>query len=182
MDLKIQQDLYRYIPKPYSLLNLLRGLRSQGFRYMFLVRLISNSNNSLVRTCLRIVLRRYVFKYGFQIPHTTVIGGGFHISHFGLVIINDKVVLGRNCNINQGVVLGQTNRGDQAGCPTIGDCVWIGANAVVVGKVAIGNDVLIAPGAFVNFDVPPHSIVIGNPGKILSKKNATEDYVCNVMP
>ena len=57
--------------------------------------------------------------------------------------------------------------------------MWIGTNAVVVGKITIGDDVLIAPGAFVNFDVPPHSIVVGNPAKIISRENATEKYIEN---
>ena len=50
---------------------------------------------------------------------------------------------------------------------------------MVVGNVKIGTDVLIAPLAYVNFDVPDHSVVIGNPAKIIHKDNATEDYVCN---
>lgn len=57
--------------------------------------------------------------------------------------------------------------------------MWIGTNAVVVGKITIGDDVLIAPGAFVNFDVSPHSIVVGNPAKIISRENATEKYIEN---
>ena len=59
----------------------------------------------------------------------------------------------------------------------MGDDVRIGSNAVVVGKIIIGNDVLIAPNAYVNFNVPSHSIVIGNPGKIISSDNATEGYI-----
>ena len=52
------------------------------------------------------------------------------------------------------------------------------ANSVIVGGVKIGNDVLIAPGAFVNFDVPDNSIVIGNPGKIINKDySPTEKYI-----
>ena len=61
-----------------------------------------------------------------------------------------------------------------------GDC-WIGTNAVVVGNVKIGKDVLIAPLAYVNFDVPNHSIVIGNPAKIIYKENAVQDYLCNCV-
>ena len=41
----------------------------------------------------------------------------------------------------------------------------------------IEDDVLIAPNAYVNFDVPSHSIVVGNPGKIISRDNATEEYI-----
>ena len=45
--------------------------------------------------------------------------------------------------------------------PTIGDDVWIGVNTTIVGKVMIGDDVLIAPKAFVNCDIPFHSVVFG---------------------
>ena len=47
--------------------------------------------------------------------------------------------------------------------PTIGNEVWIGVNATIVGKVTIGDDVLIAPNAFVNCDIPSHCVVFGNP-------------------
>lgn len=44
-------------------------------------------------------------------------------------------------------------------------------------KIKIGNDVLIAPNAYVNFDVPDHSVVVGNPGKVYHRENATEGYI-----
>lgn len=46
--------------------------------------------------------------------------------------------------------------------------------------VVINDDVLIAPGAYVNFDVPSDSIVLGNPGKIIHKDNAVEGYIKNI--
>jgi serine O-acetyltransferase len=182
MNLTVRQDLYRYVPEPYSTSALLKGLRSHGFRYMFFMRKAAATGNPLLRFLYRLCLRHYVFKYGFQIPYNTRIGGGFHISHIGAIVINTGAVIGSNCNINPGVVIGQSNRGKSKGFPTLGDRVWLGANSVVVGKVTIGNDVLIAPGAFVNFDVPDHSIVLGNPGKIIPSGHATIDYVCNVLP
>ena len=52
------------------------------------------------------------------------------------------------------------------------------ANSIIIGQVNIGNNVLIAPGAFINFDVPDNSIVIGNPGKIIEKESSpTEKYI-----
>lgn len=117
--------------------------------------------------------------YGFQISYHTHIGKGFYLGHFGMVIINEKAVIGNNCNINQGVTIGAENRGKRKGAPIIGNEVWIGANSVVVGNVTIGNNVLIAPLTFVNFDVPDNSVVIGNPGKILKRANATEEYICH---
>jgi len=70
-------------------------------------------------------------------------------------------------------------RGARKGSPVLGDFVWVGINAAIVGNVRIGNDVLIAPNSYINFDVPDHSIVIGNPGKIIHKENATEGYINN---
>ena len=95
------------------------------------------------------------------------------------IIINPKTILGKNINIATGTVIGQENRGKRKGTPIIGNEVWIGANAVIVGNIKIGNDVLIAPLSYVNFDVPDHSIVVGNPAKIISKEFATKDYINN---
>ncbi|MGQ7199562.1 hypothetical protein ACUOA9_41025, partial [Escherichia sp. HC-TM1] len=61
------------------------------------------------------------------------------------------------------------------------DKVWIGPSAIIVGKIKIGSNVLIAPGAYVNFDVPNNSIVVGNPGKIIYSENATEGYIQNTF-
>lgn len=63
----------------------------------------------------------------------------------------------------------------------IGNRVWIGTNAVVVGNIVIGDDVLIAPNAYVNFNVPSHSVVVGNPAKIISRENAVEGYINNCV-
>lgn len=54
-------------------------------------------------------------------------------------------------------------------------------NATIVGKVIIGDDVLIAPNTFVNCDVPSHSIVFGNPCIIKQKENATAGYINNIV-
>ena len=52
------------------------------------------------------------------------------------------------------------------------------ANSIIVGGVKVGNNVLIAPGAFVNFDVPDNSIVIGNPGQIIRRETSpTDKYI-----
>lgn len=82
-------------------------------------------------------------------------------------------------NIGTGVTIGKTNRGTHKGVPVIGDCVWIGTNAVIVGGINIGDDVLIAPNAYVNQDIHSHSIVIGNPCTIISREDATMGYINN---
>ena len=52
---------------------------------------------------------------------------------------------------------------------------------MIVGKIKIGNNVLIAHNAYVNIDVPNNSIVIGNPAAIHYKENATEGYINNSL-
>ena len=133
---------------------------------------------------IRFFLYRYTYelyssKYGVDIGTRTKIGPGFIIRHIGGIAINRDTVIGKDVEILQGVTIGYERRGKRQGNPTIGDRVWIGSNATIVGNVRIGDDVLIAAGAFVNFDVPDHSIVIGNPGRIISKENATDGYIVN---
>ena len=87
------------------------------------------------------------------------------------------LLIGKNVNLHKGCTIGRTS-GKNGGSPKIGDQVFVGINATIVGNVVIGNDVLIAPNSFVNFDVPSHSVVIGNPGKIYTKEYATGNYIC----
>lgn len=105
------------------------------------------------------------------------IGPGLYMGHVHGITLNPKVKIGKNCNIHKGVTIGQENRGKRKGVPVIGDEVWIGINATIVGNVHIGNDVLIAPGAYINFDVPDHSFVVGNPGVIRHAVHATDGYI-----
>lgn len=125
----------------------------------------------------KLIIRYYSIKYGYQIPIDTQIGKGFYIGHVGTVVINHKAIIGEQCNVAQNVTIGMENRGSRKGCPIIGNKVWIGANSVIVGKVIIGDDVLIAPNSFINCDVPSHSVVFGNPCIIKHRENATDGYI-----
>lgn len=125
--------------------------------------------------------RIYMYKYGFQIPVGTKIGKGFYIGHFGTLVINGKAEIGDNCNVAHNVTIGQENRGKRKGFPVIGNKVWIGTGSVIVGKIKIGNNVLIAPNSYVNTDVPSNLIAIGNPLKIVKKDNAIEGYIEHIL-
>ena len=129
----------------------------------------------------KIALYRMSRKYGLEFSQTSIIGKGLMLGHPYNITVGDGVVMGSNINIHKGATVGVENRGPRIGAPTIGDNVYIGINATLVGNITIGNDVLISPNSFVNFDVPSHSIVIGNPGKIISRNNATEGYIRNTV-
>ena len=172
------KDLYRYYgDKGESLPQKL--LRPPELKYLALFRKANGCKLKPLKLYYTIKLKRMSHKTHIQIPARTQIDEGFYIGHSGRVIINPEAKIGKNVNVSTGVVIGYENRGKRKGAPTIEGNCWIGANSVIVGNVTIGEDVLIAPLTFVNFDVPPHSVVIGNPAKIISKENATEDYICN---
>lgn len=112
-----------------------------------------------------------------EIPWNTEIGPGLYIFHAYGITINCHAKIGKNCALSKNVLIGQELRGTRKGSPTLGDSVYVGLGAAIVGKVTIGNDVLIAPNAFVNCDVPSHSVVFGNPCIIKHKDDATKDYI-----
>lgn len=119
----------------------------------------------------------YARKYGLEISTKAKIGKGLYLGHPYNITVGNNVILGDNVNLHKGCTIGAEMRGNRAGTPKIGNEVWIGMNATIVGNISVGSDVLIAPGAFVNFDVPDHSIVIGNPGVVHSKEWATNGYI-----
>lgn len=119
------------------------------------------------------------FLYKCDISYKAQIGAGLYIGHPFCITINPKASIGKNCNIHKGVTIGQENRGARKGAPTIGNDVWIGVNSTIVGKITIGDDVLIAPNTYVNRDIPSHSVVFGNPCQIHSREHATEGYINN---
>lgn len=167
----IEADMKRYYDKvPF--------VKPVQVRYLRTYRKASfYSKKSIKGIFYRIKLNYLSEKSGIQIPTRAKIGKGFYIGHFGTIIINPDAIIGENVNIATGVTIGKTNRGEKKGVPVIGSNVWIGTNAVVVGNIKIGDDVLIAPNAYVNMDIPDHSVVVGNPAIIHSKENATEGYI-----
>lgn len=178
MNTQFSKDLYRYYGASGESFAK-RLLRPIELKYIALFRKASNCKIKPLQLYYTVRLKLMSYKTHIQIPAATKIGEGFYIGHSGRVIIHPEAQLGKNINVSTGVVIGQENRGPRKGIPTLaGDC-WIGANSVIVGNVKIGKDVLIAPLTFVNFDVPDHSVVIGNPAKIIHKENATKDYICN---
>ena len=175
---KFSKDLYRFYGDEGEGF-FRRLLRPTELKYIALFRKTECCKFKPLKFYYTVKLKLMSYKTHIQNPARTKIGEGFYIGHTGRVIIHPDAVLGKNMNIATGVVIGHENRGDRKGAPKFDGNCWIGANSVIVGNINIGEDVMIAPLTFVNFDVPPHSIVIGNPAKIIHKENATDKYVEN---
>lgn len=146
-------------------------------KFWYYFRKYQGTSNRLLKIFYKILYRILAQRNHIEIPLTTEIGGGLYIGHPFCITINPRTVIGNNCNIHKGVTIGQENRGLRKGTPVIGNCVWIGVQATIVGKITVGDDVLIAPNTYVNCDIPDHSVVFGNPCIIKPVENATENYI-----
>ena len=100
---------------------------------------------------------------GIQIPKSTVIGAGFRIHHWGLLIINGAAIIGKNCTLRPGVVIGNLHDGQDV--PIIGDNFNAGVGAKVLGAIRIGNNVSVGANAVCVKNVPDDSIALGVPAK-----------------
>ncbi|MDQ2855494.1 MAG: serine acetyltransferase [Acidobacteriota bacterium] len=105
-----------------------------------------------------------------EIPPQVAIGPGLFLPHTGYIVVASNVVIGAHCTLTQGVTIGHRSGGSVASVegPAIGDRVYIGPGAVILGPISIGNDVLIGANAVVTRSVPDRAVVVGNPARVIS--------------
>ena len=163
-------DIARYGGKPEMYIRI----------FHFLYRKAAVVSFTPMRLLYKALFRIWANRRGLEITANNQIGG-IYIGHAYNITINSRAKIGCNCNIHKGAVIGQANRGKRKGYPTIGNRVYIGINSVIVGKVTIGDDVMIAPNSFVNVDIPSYSDLFGNPCVIKHRDWATEEYVNNIV-
>ena len=107
-----------------------------------------------------IVLRTLIdILFGISISVNCEIGAGFYIGHFGGIVLYGK--LGRHCSIGQGVTIGAKGAGKSNGWPELGDNVYVGAGAKIIGHIRVGNDVVIGANTVVVKNVPDRMRVVG---------------------
>ncbi|MEH7293565.1 serine acetyltransferase [Priestia megaterium] len=108
--------------------------------------------------------------FSCDIPSSVAFGKGSKFAHHGLgCVIHPRAVIGSNCKLFQRVTIGSRNG---EGPPILGDNVYVGAGACILGKITIGNNVKIGANSVVLKDIPDNSIVVGIPGKVV---NLSED-------
>ncbi|MFW9825664.1 MAG: serine O-acetyltransferase [Candidatus Thorarchaeota archaeon] len=106
---------------------------------------------------------------GIEIHPGAEIGSDFFIDHGGGVVIGETSIIGNNVTIYQGVVLGGVSIEPVKRHPTLGNDIVVGAGAKLLGPINIGDNVRIGANSVVVNDVPPNSVVVGVPGKIVSR-------------
>jgi serine O-acetyltransferase len=100
-------------------------------------------------------------------PQATI-GPGLYIGHIGGVHINPQAVLGSNCNLAHRVTIGASAMGRE-GSPVVGDDVYIGTGATLIGKIKVGNGAKIAANTLVMNNIPAGATVMGVPGRIIMR-------------
>lgn len=106
-----------------------------------------------------------------DIHPAAVIGKGVFIDHGVGVVIGETCEIGDNVTIYQGVTLGGTGKDIGKRHPTIESEVMISSGAKVLGPIKIGHNSKIGAGSVVLKEVPPHSTVVGIPGRIVKLHN-----------
>ena len=100
---------------------------------------------------------------GVYIDRRMVVGRRFHVIHPGMVLLHPEATFGDDCGVMHNVTIGTDTTG---GAPTIGNDVFIGCGAVILGDVKIGDGVRIAANSLVISDVPSGAMAMGVPAKV----------------
>ena len=110
----------------------------------------------------------YSWLLGYDIKYYTQIGDNFEIFHGARgTVINPNTIIGNNVSVRQNTTIGAKGFLDSEKCPCIEDNVTIGPNVCIIGDITIGHDSVIGAGAVVVKDIPPYSVVAGNPARVI---------------
>ncbi|HVP72491.1 MAG TPA: serine acetyltransferase [Phycisphaerales bacterium] len=116
---------------------------------------------------------------GVAIDRAMKIGEKFHIVHPGMVVIHPGAVFGDRCGIMHNVTIGQNMN---SGVPVFGNDVFIGAGAVVLGDIRIGDGACIASNSLVISDVPVNAMAMGVPAKVYPNMGMYRSAVVGSLP
>ncbi len=118
-------------------------------------------------------------KLGISIP-LNVFDSGLAIVHFGSIVVNNNAKIGKNCRIQESTTIGATNGNLKAA--TIGDNVFIGSGARIIGEITIANDIAIGANAVVNKNFLESGITIaGIPAKKISNNNSHSNLCSDIF-
>ena len=104
---------------------------------------------------------------GIELDYKTAVGPGLALCHGVGLVVHRDVVIGAGCTLRQGVTIGE--RRSDGKCPVLEDRVELGANAVLLGPVRIGESSVIGAGAVVLHDVEAFTVVAGNPAVVVKQ-------------
>ena len=180
----IAADLHRHGPDAVRA-PVREFLRNYAFRFMVVLRCCQWLRPRRALYPLVLVLATIYTgmsrRWGISISISCRIGPGFYIGHFGGIVVHGDAVMGANCNISQGVTIGETQRGERRGVPVIGDEVYMGPGAKIIGGIRVGSRVAIGANAVVTRDIPDDGVAVGIPARVVSQHGST-GYIQDPVP
>lgn len=165
--------IFREDPAAKSILEIL--LCYPGFHAILLHRLAHRLWNWRIPILPRFISQVSRFLTGIEIHPGAQIGRRFFIDHGMGVVIGETAIIGDDCLLYQGVTLGGTGKERGKRHPTLGNRVIVGTGAKVLGNILIGDCTRIGAGSVVLRPVPPHSTVVGIPGKVVRSRVEDEE-------
>ncbi|UAK23435.1 serine O-acetyltransferase [Sphingomonas nostoxanthinifaciens] len=118
----------------------------------------------------RMLFRRCRNHYSIELPYSASVGRGVVIEHQGGIVIHGASVIGDGCIIRQNCTLGLRRLDALDDAPILGKGVQLGAGAVLLGRIHIGDGAVIGANAVVLIDVPPGAIATGVPAAIRERR------------
>jgi serine O-acetyltransferase len=116
----------------------------------------------------RILFRFVRNYYGIELPLTTRVGRRCSIGHQSGIVIHPRAEIGDDCVIRQNVTIGAASEGRIHQAPRLGHRVEVGAGAVIIGRVRIGDGARIGPNAVVMTDVPAGAVVFAPASRVIA--------------
>lgn len=145
-----------------------------GVKAIFFHRIAHWLWESGCKLCARLVSEVSRFLTGIEIHPGVRIGRRFFIDHGMGIVIGETTEIKDDVSIYQGVTLGGTSWSKGKRHPTLDEHVVVGAHAAVLGPITIGKYSKIGGGSVVVHDVPPHSTVVGIPGKVVHRNEPND--------
>lgn len=115
----------------------------------------------------RWVSQKAKFRTGIEIHPGAKIGKGLFIDHGAGVVIGETAEIGDNCTLYQGVTLGGTGKHKGKRHPTLGNNVFVGSGAKVLGPFTVGDNAKIGANAMVLNAVPANATAVGVPARVV---------------
>jgi serine O-acetyltransferase len=134
------------------------------------------------KTLARVISHINRFLTGIEIHPGAKIGRRFFIDHGMGVVIGETAEIGDDVLMYQGVVLGGTSLKKGKRHPTIGNNVVIGAGAILLGPIKVGDGAKIGAGSVVIKDVPEGTTVVGVPARVVEKREKKIDLDHDKLP
>ncbi|GAA0855814.1 hypothetical protein GCM10008916_02850 [Clostridium nitritogenes] len=111
-----------------------------------------------------------VLLFKVEIPFSCKVGKGFKLMHPNGIILHKNVIIGEYCTLYHQVTIGSNDKGDVNKVANIGNNVYIGSGAKLIGNIVIGDNSKIGANAVVINNVPKNSVAVGVPAKVKEQK------------